>query len=128
MNQESLPSVANQQQEPEPTRVEVGPIENGVEWFKIVRGGKTEDEDCQCARCGSSCAYVRCCNCSDGEVYHESWDGCGEGYYVRCDWCQGKGGSWHCISGPEWCNANPSTGREHVESSALNSEAWNDCF
>jgi hypothetical protein len=77
-------------------------IENGIEWF-VVRfdDGRANEEDCQCARCGSSASFASCANCGgEGETLHDSWDGCGDGYYVRCDWCRGTGGSWHCIRTP----------------------------
>lgn len=111
-------------------------IDGGIEWFVIpsrVEGGVSIDaeEDCQCARCGSSCAFVRCWNCDEYGYSHHS---CGEDCCfcvdpqpnVRCDWCRGKGGSWHCISTPAWCKANPLPGRESIESTALNAAAWSD--
>lgn len=116
-------------------------IVGGIEWFKIpsrVENGVNldADEDCQCARCGSSCAWLDCGSCggddealgSDciddlchgGECIH------GDSGFIRCDWCRGTGGSWHCVSGPEWCEAHPLPGRESITSTALRSEAWND--
>jgi hypothetical protein len=103
-------------------------IERGIEWFTIPgdRG-----EDCQCARCGSSCAYLRCWNCDeDGYSAHDCGEDCCCCLYpennVVCDGCNGTGGSWHCVSGPEWCEANPLPGREHITSTALRAEAWRD--
>ena len=73
--------------------------------------------DCQCARCGSSCEWVDCWNgCEEGYLnnhdldplwYHDEYD-------QPCDVCECRGG-WHvCISGDEWCQAHPLTGREAV--------------
>jgi hypothetical protein len=105
----------------------------GIEWF-AVRG--RHDEECQCARCGSSCAFLRCGNCGgDDEALGSSCidDLChggecihGDSGFIRCDWCHGAGGWWHCCSGPAWCEANPLPGREHITSTALRADAWND--
>ena len=108
-------------------------IKDGIEWFDMGEGCGA---DCQCARCGSSCAWVDCGNCggddealgSDciddlchgGECIH------GDSGFIRCDWCRGAGGSWHCVSPPDWCEANPLLGREHIPSTAMKAEAWND--
>lgn len=59
-------------------------IRDGVEWFSTG-----EDEECQCARCGSSCSP---------EV---TGYGCGDGVVV-----------YVCLSSPEWCKSNPIRGRE----------------
>jgi hypothetical protein len=81
-------------------------IVNGVEFFRIG-----DDEDCQCARCGSSMFFVDCANCGgDGEIEDDDWQ-C-EGEFHRCDWCRGKGGWWRCCSSKAWCEANPRPGRE----------------
>src|SRR5262249_33757859 len=75
--------------------------------------------DCQCARCGSSCDYQDCWNCDeDGFSDHD----CGEDTCcclhpepnVVCHVCGGHAGWQRCISSPEWCQANPLPGREHV--------------
>ena len=105
-------------------------IERGIEWFPT---GRDAEEECQCARCGSSCAFVDCGNCggddealgSDciddlchgGECIH------GDSGFIRCGWCHGAGGWWHCISSPEWCKANPMPGREHITSTAMEASA-----
>ena len=112
-----------------PTRYSQSRIEGGIEWYTADAGPMEEDltEVCSCARCGSSVELRRCSNCDgDGEVCHASWDGCGDGYYVRCIWCQGSGGSYHCISTPEYCHTYTIPGREGIESTALKSEAWYD--
>ena len=119
-------------QENEPMSAETARIERGIEWFPVENG----EQDCQCARCGSSCEFLTCWNCggddealgSDciddlchgGECIH------GDSGFIRCDWCGGAGGAWHCISSPEWCNAHPMVGREGVTSTALNPHAWSD--
>ena len=110
-------------------------IEGGIEWFTIPTEDGYPDEDCCCARCGSSAAFVRCANCcGEGELGSDCIDDLchggecihGDSGQLRCDWCRGAGGWWHCLSGPEWCNANPIPGREHIKSTALKAEAWDD--
>lgn len=106
-------------------------IRGGIEYFDALRAAGDVQHEAQCARCGSSVTWVRCGNCVDGYSHHD----CGEDTCcclypednVRCDWCRGAGGSWHCLSSPDWCAAHPMPGRERIESSALSSEAWNDC-
>jgi hypothetical protein len=103
-------------------------IVGGIEWFDLHDG---RGEDCQCARCGSSCVFLDCANCDEEGNSHHS---CGEDTCcclypdnnVRCDWCHGKGGWWHCCSSPAWCEANPMPGREHIKSTAMEAEAWHD--
>lgn len=103
-------------------------IRDGIEWFTIRRPDGQIDEDCQCARCGSSCEWVQCRNCNgDGFVPVDSPEGWDEGDEEPCLECQSCGGRWHCISSPEFCQANPIPGREWVESTAMNAEAWRDC-
>jgi hypothetical protein len=59
----------------------------------------------QCQRCGSSIEFFDC----DHQL----------GPQRGCDLCDGKGGWWVCLSGPEWCDANPLPGRENVKGSTL---------
>jgi hypothetical protein len=85
-------------------------IVNGIEFFTVGHGDD-RDEDCQCARCGSSAMFNACDNCGgDGEVEDDDWQ-C-EGDYLTCDWCRGKGGWFRCCSSADWCKANPRPGRE----------------
>lgn len=72
------------------------------------------EEDCQCARCGSSCGWHNCEHCDHGEVERDAWDFCGT-YFQTCDICDGRGGWDFCCSGAEWCEANPMKGREHIK-------------
>lgn len=107
-------------------------IRGGIEWF-TVETARGPEEDCQCARCGSSAVLSRCGNCDEfGYSHHD----CGEDTCccvdpepnVRCNWCEGEGGSWHCCSGRAWCDAHPMSGREHIESTAYTrDEAYDDC-
>ena len=94
-------------------------INGGVEWFAIP--GRDE-EDCQCARCGSSAIFAECESCGgDGEVLDErDWTlgGLIEDYR-RCPDCRGTGGWWYCCSGREWCEAHPMSGRESITSTAM---------
>lgn len=90
-----------------------------------------EHEPAECPRCGSSTEWVNCWNCG-GEGY--SHHNCGEDSCccldpednVRCRECGGRGGAWHCLSSPEWCEANPLPGRAAVPSTAMSSDAWRD--
>jgi hypothetical protein len=89
------------------TEVKPSRIKNGIEFYDTGMGY----EDCQCARCGSSCAFSDCDNCGgEGEIEDDDWQW--EGEYHRCDWCRGAGGYWYCLSGREWCRNNPMPGRE----------------
>lgn len=123
-----------QLQEPEPThptRYRQSRIERGIEWYTVDAGPLEQDlvDDCQCARCGSSAEFRDCWNCGgEGETEEEDNEDFGAPtvYYRFCEYCQGRGGSWHCISTPEHCEAHPSPGRENIVSTALKSEAWND--
>lgn len=65
-------------------------FKGGVEWYDV---DDIVGEVCQCARCGSSCG---------SDVYHEDLND-EEGTVF-----------WFCLSSPEWCEANPMKGREHV--------------
>jgi hypothetical protein len=106
-------------------------VHGGIEWFDVSNGTGDEGAEAQCARCGSSAEWVRCWNCGGEGVSHHD---CGEDTCcclhpednVRCDWCEGAGGSTHCVSSPKWCEANPVSGREHITSTALRAEAWSD--
>jgi hypothetical protein len=74
--------------------------------------------DCQCARCGSSMDTERCTECDDGFDGHDCGDDCCCCLYpeenVTCQYCDGKGIWWTCLSSPEFCQANPLPGRENV--------------
>lgn len=76
------------------------------------------EEDCQCARCGSSCYFADCYECGgEGEVQDcRDWNlgGLIEDY-MTCRHCRGTGGWWICCSGADWCEANPIPGRESIE-------------
>ena len=101
-------------------------IEGGIEWFPTHDG----EEDCQCARCGSSCDWLSCPECFNGYTGHD----CGEDACsclhpednVVCGYCDGAGGAWHCLSSPAFCRSHPMLGREHIESTALRSDAWTE--
>lgn len=87
-------------------------IVHGIEFFRVrEKDGSGFYEDCQCARCGSSCTFIDCDNCGgDGEIEDDDWQ-C-EGEYYRCDWCRGTGGWWRCLSGERYCREHPMPGRE----------------
>ncbi len=79
------------------------------------------DYDCQCSRCGSSMMWEDCQNCGgEGTDGHDCGEDCCCCLHpednVRCDWCRGKGGSYFCASGEEWCTANPMMGRGDIAS------------
>lgn len=82
-------------------------------------------QECQCARCGSSCDDGESCwqcsgtgnlgsdciddLCHGGECIH------GDSGVIRCDICRGLGSLPPvCLSSADWCNANPIHGREYV--------------
>lgn len=76
--------------------------------------------DNQCARCGSSMHLVYCDNCGgEGVSGHD----CGEDCCCcaepeeneECDWCNGRGGHWACLSSDDWCQQHPRDGREQQE-------------
>lgn len=73
--------------------------------------------DCQCARCGSSC-YSECCDRCGGEGFYireDVDDFEDQDDFMKCDECGGEAVTYLCPSSPEWCEANPLTGREKVE-------------
>jgi hypothetical protein len=79
--------------------------------------------DCQCARCGSSVDSQHCEQCDDGFSGHD----CGEDCCccaqpednVPCDYCDGAGVWYTCMSSPEWCRSNPLAGREQIQRGQL---------
>ncbi len=109
--------------------VETSKIVNGIEWYRLLsHDGKSADviEDCQCARCGSSCTHVDCWRCGgegflDGTT-PEGWDSDDPDDMERCDICGGKGGWMRCLSSRAFCEANPMPGRENQPSSASESD------
>jgi hypothetical protein len=105
------------------TRPNVAEFPDGIERFDTPHGGEA-----QCARCGSSVEWLNCWNCVEGYTHHDCGEDCcccvNPEDNVVCDECRGAGGEMHCISSPEWCEANPLPGREQVRSTALNARAW----
>jgi hypothetical protein len=99
-------------------------ILGGIEYFRVP--GRP-DLEAQCARCGSSVEWNPCgSGCDDGWVESDDWqDFDDEDSDQPCGDCGGRGGSWHCLSTPEWCEAHPLPGREQIPSTALRSEVWN---
>jgi hypothetical protein len=83
-------------------------ITGSVEWF-----GTPQGEDCQCARCGSSCERVDCENCA-GEGRWEYDDDFGL-VERTCEDCAGSGGWWRCVSTRDYCRANPMPGRDWMK-------------
>lgn len=72
----------------------------------------------QCARCGSSVAWVECENCDDGYTGHDCGDdSCCCRYpedNVVCDRCLGRAGWYVCCSDAAWCEAHPAPGRQNT--------------
>lgn len=105
-------------------------IVGGIEWYTVDAGPVERDDfdDCQCARCGSSVTFVECYECGgEGIVEEDDDEDFGnETHLRRCPLCWGKCGYWHCISTPEYCEANPLQGRETIKSTAMGREWWND--
>lgn len=75
------------------------------------------EQDCQCARCGSSCGWVDCSDCLSGIINTEDDEGFDDVEF--CTTCDGSGGWWCCLSSGEWCGAHPLVGREQVERGAV---------
>lgn len=79
--------------------------------------------DLQCARCGSSVLCEHCDECDDGYDGHDCGEDCCACLYpddnVPCMCCDGTGVYRRCLSSPEWCEANPIPGREHVPRGAV---------
>lgn len=75
------------------------------------------EEDCQCARCGSSCYFNECNECFGEGTVEEDFgnDACEDMRDVECGECEGCGGWQTCLSSTEWCEANPLPGREAIE-------------
>ena len=71
--------------------------------------GTIEYQDSQCGRCGSSIATEDCEWCPATGWYDEN--------DPNCRACHGTGYVHYCMSSPEWCEANPRPGREHVRRS-----------
>ncbi len=94
--------------------VEITGIKNGIEFFTVkMNDGGPPQEDCQCARCGSSCTFVDCGNCGgEGVIEADEDDWQGFDSDERCDWCRWNGGWWRCISSKDYCEKNPRPGRE----------------
>lgn len=74
--------------------------------------------DYQCARCGSSLIWERCCVCGgegvedvedDENFWYES------GTCVPCSQCNGQASFPCCLSSIEFCEMNPLAGREHIK-------------
>lgn len=86
--------------------------------------------DCQCARCGSTLVWESCERCGGegitgpGELYEEDPLWYDPDDYEACHECGGEGSWPHCISSPEWCEANPIVGREGI---ARNTPEWFVC-
>lgn len=79
--------------------------------------------ECQCARCGSSLGWEECSACggegatSPGELYEQDPLWYDEDDCENCHQCGGQGSFPSCLSGSEWCEANPIVGRENIPSS-----------
>lgn len=101
-------------------------IVGGIEFYAFEHASGEVENACQCARCGSSCGWVNCANCSgEGEI--DDSDNWAWPRIYRCDWCQGRAGSWHCIASLQWCTENPMPGRETIESTAYSAAgAWDE--
>jgi hypothetical protein len=81
------------------------------------------EEDCQCARCGTSAFHVDCYDCENGYSHHDCGEDCccclNPEPNVPCDVCGGSGGWWQCCSPGNYCEANPIPGREHIQRGAI---------
>lgn len=75
------------------------------------------EENCQCARCGSSCDFRECDACAAMGITDDEY-GWPDSEQL-CAVCMGERGWWECLSEREWCEANPNDGRESVERGAI---------
>ena len=66
-----------------------------------------DDFELGCGRCGSSTTAEPCEMCPACGYYDEPDE--------HCPSCEGTGTVVFCLSSPEWCEANPLPGREHVK-------------
>lgn len=73
------------------------------------------DWDVQCARCGSSLAFDLCENCGGEGFIEDDTDQINGIEYEACNECLGASTFPRCLSGAEWCEANPRLDREDVE-------------
>ncbi len=64
-------------------------------------------EECQCARCGSSASSEDCEWCPACGWYEDN--------DPDCHACQGTGIAHYCLSDADWCNAHPLPGRESIK-------------
>jgi len=71
------------------------------------------EEDCQCARCGSSVEWIFCGECcGNGYLDEDRWEY--DEDEVPCSACRTTGGAYECLSSAEYCKANPIPGRENI--------------
>lgn len=93
-----------------------------------VIGGNQPDYkrewEVQCARCGSSLSREECENCGgEGTDGHDCGEDCCCCLHpednVPCDYCNGEGYYWLCLSSYEYCQAHPLPGRENVNRSTV---------
>ena len=68
--------------------------------------------DCSCARCGSDMEFVDCNMC--GGLGYDEDEALETGKFSDCELCNGKGGDYFCVSSKEWCENNPSRGKENI--------------
>lgn len=87
-------------------------------WTQI--GGRQPDHyrdwECQCARCGSTLDFEPCTRCG-GQGYLENGQD-EDGQWEdddRCEECLGRATFPVCMSGDEYCQANPIKGRESIQ-------------
>lgn len=102
-------------------------IRGGIEFTRYPDHPET---GVSCARCGSSADFRPCDYCGgEGWNWAEEVDPdpmwYDEGESIPCPDCGSTGGSWHCVSSRDWCEAHPLEGREEVESTAFGrAEEW----
>ena len=98
-------------------------IEEGIEWYVSGHDDGLGEDECQCARCGSSVRWVDCWQCDEeGYSYHDCGEDCcaclDPEPNVICDVCLGTCGWWRCCSTRKYCEGNPMPGREQIPSTA----------
>lgn len=93
------------------------PLSDAIRFAPLNDGS---EEDCQCARCGSSVTMLYCERCGgDGEIGDDGWEDEGgwidSGYPYNCPDCGGEGSWYECLSPLDWCESHPIPGRESIE-------------
>jgi hypothetical protein len=89
-------------------------------WFGNSPPHDGREWENQCARCGSSVAWVECEQCGgEGVDGHDCGEDCcccaDPEDNMRCDICGGQGGWYWCLADEPWCDGHPMPGRDNMK-------------